>query len=176
MNIDTQCIDLRFSISNEFSQNHHQIVQCFLNFNTLFLALNRKHGEDPGKELRRNFGSKNVIALKLDIEAGLTLSLLGGLAEIKEHAKYLNDTAASSNVAKVSLTYKETTVYRALTSDGFYNLDYRNPLIINEAKDKFTHAVVGIQYGITCSMVFEREIKDSETKEEIEVPNIEAEK
>ena len=119
------------------------------------------------------FSSK---VLKLDIEAGLTLGLLGGLAEIKGHAKYLNDTAASSNVAKVSLTYKETTVYRALTSDGFYNLDYRNLLTINEAKDEFTHVVVGIQYGITCTMVFEREIKDSETKEEIEVPNIEAEK
>ena len=105
---------------------------------------------------------------KLDIEAGLTLSLMGGLVDIKGHAKYLKDTTSSSNVAKVSLTYKETTVYRELTSDALHNLDYRDFLTNDEKKDEFTHVVVGIQYGGTCTMVFEREIKDGETKEDIE--------
>ena len=105
---------------------------------------------------------------KLDIEAGLTLSLMGGLVDIKGHAKYLKDTASSSNVAKVSLTYKETTVYRELTSDALYSLDYGDLLTSDEKKNEFTHVVVGIQYGGTCTMVFEREIKDNETKEEIE--------
>ena len=105
---------------------------------------------------------------KLDIEAGLTLSLMGGLVDIKGHAKYLKDTTSSSNVAKVSLTYKETTVYRELTSDALHNLDYRDLLTSDEKKDEFTHVVVGIQYGGTCTMVFEREIKDGETKEDIE--------
>ena len=105
---------------------------------------------------------------KLDIEAGLTLSLMGGLVDIKGHAKYLKDTASSSNVAKVSLTYKETTVYRELTSDALYNLDYGDLLTNEEKKKEFTHVVAGIQYGGTCTMVFEREIKESETKEEIE--------
>ena len=105
---------------------------------------------------------------KLDIEAGLTLSLMGGLIDIKGHAKYLKDTASSSNVAKVSLTYKETTVYRELTSDALYSLDYGDLLTNAEKKDDFTHVVVGIQYGGSCTMVFEREIKDNETKEEIE--------
>ena len=197
-------------------------------FHALFLAVNIKHEDGPGKELQRRFGLKNVIALaamrpefqlgslydrrtdnpllgftlwkeesykkkaflserlasnkqwltdsentfsskvlKLDIEAGLTLSLLGGLIDVKGHAEYLKDTASSSNVAKVSLTYKETTVYRELSSDALHNLDYKNPTI-NERGDEFTHVVLGIQYGVTCTMVFEREIKDSETKEEIE--------
>ena len=105
---------------------------------------------------------------KLDIEAGLTLSLMGGLVDIKGHAKYLKDTTSSSNVAKVSLTYKETTVYRELTSDALHNLDYRDLLTNDEKKAEFTHVVVGIQYGGTCTMVFEREIKDGETKEDIE--------
>ena len=100
--------------------------------------------------------------LKLNIEAGLTLSLLGGLVDIKGYAEYLKDTTSSSNVTKVSLTYKETTVYREITSD------YRDLLTNDENKDEFTHIVVGIQYGRTCTMVFEREIKDGETKEEIE--------
>ena len=105
---------------------------------------------------------------KLDIEAGLTLSLLGGLVDIKGHAKYLKDTASSSNVAKVSLTYKETTVYRELNSDALYNLDFGDLLTNEEKRNEFTHVVVGIQYGGTCTMVFEREIENSETKEEIE--------
>ena len=100
--------------------------------------------------------------MKLNIEAGLTLSLLGGLVDIKGYAEYLKDTTSSSNVTKVSLTYKETTVYREITSD------YRDLLTNDENKDEFTHIVVGIQYGRTCTMVFEREIKDGETKEEIE--------
>ena len=65
--------------------------------------------------------SKNTFSSKvsnLDIEAGLTLSLIGGLVDIKGHAKYLRDTTSSSNVAKVSLTYKETTIYQELTSDA----------------------------------------------------------
>ena len=105
---------------------------------------------------------------KLDIEAGLTLSLMGGLVDIKGHAKYLKDTASSSNVAKVSLTYKETTVYRELTSDALYNLDFGDLLTNEEKKNEFTHVVVGIQFGGTCTMVFEREIKNNETKDEIE--------
>ena len=117
---------------------------------------------------QRLINSENTFSskvLKLDIEAGLTLSLIGGLADIKGHAKYLKDTTSSSNVAKVSLTYKETTVYRELTSDALYNLDYKDLLTNDEKKDEFTHVVVGIQYGGTCTMVFEREIKDGETKE-----------
>ena len=105
---------------------------------------------------------------KLDIEPGLTLSLMGGLVDVKGHAKYLEDKSSSSNVAKVSLTYKETTVYRELTSDALHNLDYRDLLTNDEKKDEFTHVVVGIQYGGTCTMVFERKIKDGETKQDIE--------
>ena len=106
--------------------------------------------------------------LKLNIETGLTLSLLGGLVDIKGYAEYLKDTTSSSNVTKVSFTYKETTVYREITSDALYNPDYRDLLTNDENKDEFTHIVVGIQYGRRCTMVFEREIKDGETKAEIE--------
>ena len=105
---------------------------------------------------------------KLDIESGLTLSLLGEMVNIKGHAKYFEDTVSSSNVAKVSLTYKETTVYQELTLDALYDIDYHDPLVSDEQEVAFTHVVVGIQYGGLCTMVFERDVKESETKEEIE--------
>ena len=100
---------------------------------------------------------------KLNIESGLALSLLGGLVDMQGHADYLKDTVSSSSVAKVSLTYQKTTVYQKLTSDALKNIGYSDKM-----KDEFTHVVVGIQYGGACTMVFERDIKDDETKEEIE--------
>ena len=114
---------------------------------------------------KKTFSSK---VSNLDIEAGLTLSLIGGLVDIKGHAKYLKDTTSSSNAAKVSVTYKETTVYQELTSDDLYNPDYQDLLTNDEKKYDFTHVVVGIQYGRAFTMVFEREIKNGETKEDIE--------
>ena len=105
---------------------------------------------------------------KLDIESGLTLSLLGEMVDIKGHANYLEDTVSSSNVAKVSLTYKETTVYQELTLDALYDIDYQDLLASDKQEVAFTHVVIGIQYGGMCTMVFERDVKESETKEEVE--------
>ena len=115
--------------------------------------------------------SENTFSSKvrnLDIESGLTLSLLGEMINIKGHAKYFEDTVSSSNVAKVSLTYKETTVYQELTLDALHDIDYQDPLESDEQEVAFTHVVVGIQYGGMCTMVFERDVSESETKEEIE--------
>ena len=126
--------------------------------------------ETPSSNKKWLIDSENTFSskfMKLDIEAGLALSLLGELVDIKGHAKYFEDTDSSTNVVKVSLTYKETTVYKELTSEALKNLEYRDPLTNNEQKDEFTHVVVGIQYGGICTMVFEREIKESEIKEEI---------
>ena len=105
---------------------------------------------------------------KLDIETGLTLSLLGGMVDTKGHFKYLEDTVSSSSVAKVSLTYKETTVYQELTSDALYDIDYQDLLGRDEQNVAFTHVVAGIQYGVITTMVFERDVKETESKEEIE--------
>ena len=104
---------------------------------------------------------------KLDIESGLTLSLLGEIVDTKGHAEYLEDTVSSNDVAKVSLTYNETTVYRELTSDAIYDIDYKDLLTSDKMKTAFTHVVVGIQYGRMCTLVFERDVKETETKEEI---------
>lgn len=79
--------------------------------------------------------SENTFSSKvrnLDIESGLTLSLLGEMINIKGHAKYFEDTVSSSNVAKVSLTYKETTVYQELTLDALHDIDYQDPLESDE--------------------------------------------
>ena len=105
---------------------------------------------------------------KLDIDPGLVLSIMSGMVELKGHAKYLSDTSSSRKVAKVSLTSKETTIYRELTSDAIHNHNYKKLLTDYEKKVEFTHIVIGIQYGGTCTIVFERDVKKNEKKEEIE--------
>ena len=102
---------------------------------------------------------------KLDIESGLTLSLLGEMVDCKDHAKYLQDTVLSRNMAKVSLTFKETTVYRELTANALYHIDFQDVLTREIA---FTHVVIAIQYGAISTMVFERNVKEIESKVEIE--------
>ena len=105
---------------------------------------------------------------KLDIEGGLTLSLLGELVDIKGHAKYLQDTVLSRNMAKVSLTFKETTVYRELISDALNQIDFQDLLTKEEKNVAFTHVVIAIQYGGISTMVFERNVKETESKGKIE--------
>ena len=105
---------------------------------------------------------------KLDIESGLTLSLLGELVDIKGHAKYLQDAVLSRNMAKVSLTFKETTVYRELISDALNQIDFQDLLTKEEKNVAFTNVVIAIQYGGISTMVFERDVKETESKGEIE--------
>ena len=116
----------------------------------------------------QNTFSSKVDSRRLDIDPGLILSIMGGMVELKGHAKYLSDTSSSRKVAKVSLTFKETTVYRELTSDAIHNPYYKELLTDYEKMVEFTHIVVGIQYGGTCTMVFEREVNENEKKEDIQ--------
>ena len=114
-------------------------------------------------DLQNTFSSK---IRKLKIEDGLRLSVMSGMVDLKGHAKYLNDTSSSRKVAKVSLTYKESTVSRHLTSDAIHNSDYKEHMA--DYEKEYTHVVVGIQYGGTFTMVFERDLKENENKEDIE--------
>ena len=71
--------------------------------------------------------SQNTFSSKirnLNIEDGLMLSVMSEMVDLKGHAKYLNDILSSRKKAKVSITYKETTVYRELNSYAIHNSDY----------------------------------------------------
>ena len=102
---------------------------------------------------------------KLDVEAGLKLSLCGGLVNIEGHAKYFTDTKETDDQAQLNLTYRETTVYRELTSEALKNMNYRDLLADANIKDGFTHIVIGILYGGTCTVIFKRKIFENEKKE-----------
>ena len=125
---------------------------------------NRKSSQqDWFVDSHNTFSSK---AENLGIEDGLMLSVMSRMVEPKGHAQYLIDTSSSRKVAKVSLTYKETTVHRELTSNAVHDIDFKEPL--ENYDDSFTHVVTGIQYGGRFTMVFQRNVKETEKKEEIE--------
>ena len=84
------------------------------------------------------------------------------MVDIKGYARYLPDTALSRNVARVSLTFKETTVYRELTEDALHHIDFEDVLM------QLVIAVIGVQYGGISIMVLERNVKGIESKWEIE--------
>lgn len=116
---------------------------------------NRKPSQqDWFVDSHHTFSSK---AENLGIEDGLMLSVMIRMVEPKGHAQYLIDTSSSRKVAKVSLTYKETTVHRELTSNAVHDIDFKEPL--EKYDDSFTHVVTGIQYGGRFTMVFQRNVK-----------------
>ena len=68
-------------------------------------SLNKKrfYSEKTSRSQQWLTDSENTFSSKvrkLDIDTGLTLSLLGEMVDIKGHAKYLEDTVSSSHVAK----------------------------------------------------------------------------
>ena len=160
-----------FQLGSLYNRRTDNLLPCF----TLWKEESYKKDGFINERLARSqdwlIDSENTFSSKvgkLNIEAGLTLSLMGGMVDIKGHAKYFSDTISSSDIAKVSLTYRKTTIYKELTSHALYNPDYSDLLRDDEIKDEFTHVVTAIQYGGTCTMVFERKIKDNETKVSIE--------
>ena len=104
---------------------------------------------------------------KLNVEGGFNLSLCGDLVYLQGHANYFTDNKKTDDAAQVSLTYRETTVYKELTSEALKTIDYPEYLTDANRKDYFTHVVVGILYGCTCTMIFKKKLFENEKKEEI---------
>lgn len=81
----------------------------------------------------------------LDVQAGLKLSVLGGLIEVSGSGKYVKDTLHSTKSAKVSVANFVTTEYEQINIVG---LDVRKLIDLDVlAKIDATHVVVGIQWG-----------------------------
>ena len=94
----------------------------------------------------------------LDVDAGLKLSILGGLVNVEGAAKFLNDRKSLKNQARVSLKYKSTTIFEQLTMDQLGNFEYKDVF----DKDIATHVVTAMVYGVDAFFVFDREVSEEE--------------
>ncbi|KAM7400004.1 hypothetical protein PAMA_004609 [Pampus argenteus] len=102
----------------------------------------------------------------LNVEASLKASFLGGLVEVGGSAKYLNDSKTSKSQARVTLNYQATTKIKELSMDhlGRGNVNY--PYVFEQGIA--THVVTAILYGAQAFFVFDREVSDEESHQDIQ--------
>uniref|UniRef100_A0A7N6FCS1 SNTX thioredoxin-like domain-containing protein n=1 Tax=Anabas testudineus TaxID=64144 RepID=A0A7N6FCS1_ANATE len=100
----------------------------------------------------------------LNVEAPLKASFLSGLVEVGGSAKYLNDSKTSSNQARVTLKYKATTKVQELSMDQLGNV--KHPYVFD--KGLATHVVTAVLYGAQAFFVFDREVSENESHQDIQ--------
>ena len=110
-----------------------------------------------------SIGSKSS---KMDIDANLKLSFLGGLVSVSGSAKFLHDKTSSSRKSRVTLQYKCTSRFEQLT------IDFPNKESMQDIKQVFsrkiaTHIVMGVEYGADVFFVFDKEVRENEDFKEV---------
>uniref|UniRef100_A0A672MF40 Uncharacterized protein n=1 Tax=Sinocyclocheilus grahami TaxID=75366 RepID=A0A672MF40_SINGR len=94
----------------------------------------------------------------LNIEGGLSLSVLGGLVNVSGAAKYLKDTKTSFKQQRLTLHYNSTSRFEELIIN---HLPSEN-ILIKCDDDIATHVVTGVLYGADACFVFDREVSSDE--------------
>ena len=84
----------------------------------------------------------------MNIEAGLKVSVLGGLVSVGGSAKYLDDKRDSKYDARVSLKFDARTRFEQLTMAHLNRSNIRYPRILHDGDA--THVVVGQYFGFRC--------------------------
>ncbi|XP_063050095.1 verrucotoxin subunit beta-like [Engraulis encrasicolus] len=102
----------------------------------------------------------------LNVSGSLKLSLHGGLVNVAGSAKYFQDTKKSHKQERITLQYKTTTRYKALTMSHLGRGKVSYPNVFEE--DTATHVVTAILYGANAYFVFDRELSNDENKKEVE--------
>ncbi|XP_068196037.1 uncharacterized protein [Antennarius striatus] len=102
----------------------------------------------------------------LNVEASLKASFLCGLVEVEGSAKYLNDQKTSKHQARVTMTYKATTKFEELSMNHLGRGNVKHPYVFDNGLA--THVVTGILYGAQAFFVFDREVSEQESHQDIE--------
>ncbi|XP_067460855.1 uncharacterized protein [Thunnus thynnus] len=102
----------------------------------------------------------------LNVKASLKASFLGGLVEVEGSAKYLNDSKTSKNQARVTLKYQATTKMKELSMNHLGRENMKHPDVFD--KGIATHVVTAILYGAQAFFVFDREVSDEESHQDIQ--------
>ncbi|XP_034744389.1 uncharacterized protein LOC117954585 isoform X2 [Etheostoma cragini] len=105
-------------------------------------------------------------SLALNVETSLKASFLGGLVEVGGSAKYLNDSKTSKNQARVTLKYKATTKVKELSMDHLGRGNVKHPYVFDQGLA--THVVTAILYGAQAFFVFDRDVSEKESHQDIQ--------
>lgn len=129
----------------------------------------RHIGERP-----QNYSNFEIVASEsiegkssaLNVEASLKASFLGGLIQVNGSAKYLNDSKTSKNQVRMTLKYRATTKFQELSMDHLGRNNVKHPYVFDQGLA--THVVTGILYGAQAFFVFDHEVSEQETHQDIE--------
>ncbi|XP_063049606.1 uncharacterized protein LOC134444063 [Engraulis encrasicolus] len=102
----------------------------------------------------------------LNVSGSLKLSLLGGLVNVSGSAKYFQDTKKSHKQQRLTLNYKTTTRYEALTMSHLGRGKVSHPNVFEDRTA--THVVTAILYGASAYFMFDRESSNDEDKKHVE--------
>ncbi|XP_044224384.1 stonustoxin subunit alpha-like, partial [Thunnus albacares] len=102
----------------------------------------------------------------LNVKASLKASFCSGLIEVGGSAKYLNDSKTSKNQARVTLNYQATTKMKELSMNHLGRGNVKHPYVFD--KGIATHVVTAILYGAQAFFVFDREVSDEESHQDIQ--------
>ncbi|XP_062393869.1 stonustoxin subunit alpha-like [Sardina pilchardus] len=98
----------------------------------------------------------------LDVHASLKASFMSGFVSVEGSAHYLKDRTTSRHQCRVTLQYKETTVFQELLT---LEMDIKHPEVFD--KNEATHVVTAVLYGAEAFMVFDQMAEDILKKQEI---------
>ena len=133
------------------------------NAETLNKVVDRKSQETSDFEVIAE-DSLSSKSFQLDVDAGLKLSLLGGLVHVEGAAKFLKDEKSSKHQARVSLRYKSTSSFEQLTMGQLGKFEYQDVF----DRDIATHVVTAILYGADAFFVFDREVSSDENIKKVQ--------
>eukprot|EP00064_Thunnus_orientalis_P025842 superscaffoldBa00014191_g26270 len=102
----------------------------------------------------------------LNVKASLKLSFCSGLVEVGGSAKYLNDSKTSKHQARVTLKYQATTKMKELSMNHLGRENMKHPYVFD--KGIATHVVTAILYGAQAFFVFDREVSEKESHQDIQ--------
>ncbi|XP_042284317.1 cytolytic toxin-alpha-like isoform X2 [Thunnus maccoyii] len=102
----------------------------------------------------------------LNVEASLKASFFSGLVEVGGSAKYLNDSKTSKNQARITLKYQATTKIKQLSMNHLGRDNVKHQYVFD--KGIATHVVTAILYGAQAFFVFDREVSDEESHQDIQ--------
>ncbi|XP_028448282.1 stonustoxin subunit alpha-like [Perca flavescens] len=125
-------------------------------------------------ERRQNYNDFDIVASEsiadkssaLNVESSLKASFLSGLVEVGGSAKYLNNSKTSKNQARVTLKYMATTKVQELSMNHLGRDNVKHPYVFE--KGLATHVVTAILYGAHAFFVFDREVSENESHQDIQ--------
>ncbi|XP_067282442.1 uncharacterized protein [Pseudorasbora parva] len=100
----------------------------------------------------------------LNIDGGMSLSVLGGLIEVSGAAKYLKDTKKSFIQQRLTLHYHATCEFKELFINHLPSMQN----MPDNHNDTATHVVTGVLYGADAYFVFDRKVESDEDKTTVE--------